>query len=88
MNRFERQTEETRRASLRSSMMLWSIGGVLLVSALALAGYSGGAPQRFWSWAGIVIAILLLVLRVVSRRLKTGKSRAAKPDEQSMLHLE
>lgn len=88
MNRYERQTEQTRRAALRNSMMLWSTGGILLVAALALLGYSTGAPQRFWSWAGIVVAVLLLVLRRVGRRVKAGKSRAAKPDEQSMLHLD
>jgi membrane protein implicated in regulation of membrane protease activity len=88
MNRYERQTEQTRRASLRNSMLLWSAGGILLIGALALLGYSSGAPQRFWTWAGILVAALLLVLRRLGRRLKSGKSRAAKPDEQSMLHLD
>lgn len=88
MNRYERQTEQTRRASLRNGMLLWSAGGILLVGVLALLGYSSGAPQHFWTWAGIAVAVLLLVLRHLGRRLKTGKSRAAKPDEQSMLHLE
>jgi hypothetical protein len=88
MNRYERQTEQTRRASLRNAMLLWSAGGILLVGILALLGYSSGAPQRFWTWAGIGVAVLLLVIRQVGRRLKSGGSRAAKPDERSMLHLE
>ena len=88
MNRYERQTEETRRAALRNSLLLWSTSGILLIGALALLGYSGGAPQRFWTSAGIVIAILLLVIRQLGRRLKSGRSRAAKPDDQSMLHLD
>jgi amino acid transporter len=88
MNRFERQAEQTRRASLRNSLLLWSAGGILLIGALALLGYSGGAPRGFWSTAGIVAAVLLLIVRQLGRRLKSGGSRGAKPDEKSMLHLD
>jgi hypothetical protein len=88
MNRFEQQAEQTRRAALRTSLMLWSVGGILLVGALALLGVSGGAPQRFWTGAGIAIAVMLLILRQASRRLRSGGSRTVKPDEQSMLHLD
>src|SRR4051794_26471596 len=88
MNRFEQQAEQTRRASLRTSLMLWSVGGILLVGALALLARSGGAPQRFWTGAGITIAVLLLILRQAGRRLRSGGSRPVKPDEQSMLHLD
>ena len=87
MNRFEQNAERQRRSSLRLSMMLLSLGGILLVGALALLGVSGGAPQTFWTRAAIAVAVLLLLLRQVMRRLKTSRSRAAKPDEQSMLHL-
>jgi membrane protein implicated in regulation of membrane protease activity len=88
MNRFERQAEEIRRASLRNSLLLWSAGGILLIGALALLGYSGGAPQGFWRTAGVVVAILLLVVRLLGRRLKRGRSRAAQPDKQSLIHLD
>jgi len=88
MKRFERQAEQTRRAGLRNSMLLWSAGGILVIAALALLGYSSDAPQRFWTWAGILVAALLLILRRLGSRLKSGKSRAAKPDEESMLHLD
>lgn len=88
VNRYERQADQTRRASLRNSMLLWSALGILLVAALAILGYSSAAPQRFWTWGGIVVAVLLLVIRQVGRRLKAGKARAAKPDEASMLHLD
>jgi amino acid transporter len=88
MNRFEKQAEQQRRSSLQSALLMWSAGGILLVGALAILGISGGAPQSFWTRAAIVVAILLLVLRQVGRRLKKGRSGAVKPDEQSMLHLE
>ncbi len=88
MNRFERQAEQTRRSSLQNSMLLWGAGGVLLIGVLALLGYSGGASPGFWKGAAILVAVLLLVIRQVGRRLKTGHSKAVKPDEQSMLHLE
>jgi 4-hydroxybenzoate polyprenyltransferase len=88
MNRFEQQAERSRRASLSNSLLLWSAAGILLIAALALLGYSGGAPQGFWKTAAIVVAVLLLIVRQVGRRLKTNRSRAAKPDEQSMLHLD
>jgi membrane protein implicated in regulation of membrane protease activity len=88
MNRFEQNAERQRRSSLRLSMMLLSLGGILLVGALALLGVFGGAPQTFWTRAAVAIAVLLLLLRQVMRRLKSSRSRAAKPDEQSMLHLQ
>ena len=88
MNRFEQQAEQTRRASLRNSLLLWSAGGILLIAALAVLGYSGGASPGFWRGAAVVAAIMLLVIRHLGRRLRTKGSKAVKPDEQSMLHLE
>lgn len=69
-------------------MLLWSIGGILLIAILALLGYSSGASQGFWKGAAIVIAVLLLILRQVGRRLRSNTAKAVKPDEKSMLHLE
>ena len=88
MNRFEQQAEQTRRAALRTSLLLWIVGGILLIGALALLGVSGGAPQKFWTGAGIAIAVMLLILRQAGRRLRMGSSRAVKPDERSMLQLD
>lgn len=88
MNRFEDQTERQRRSSLRMSVVLLTLGGVLLVAALAILGYSSGAPQSFWTRAAVGVAILLLVLRQVGRHLGRKRSKAVKPDDQSMLHLE
>jgi hypothetical protein len=87
MNRFEKQTERQRRSSLRVSLLLLTLGGILLVGALAILGYSSGAPQAFWTRAAIGVAILLLILRQVGRRLGRRGSKDVKPDDQSMLHL-
>ena len=87
MKGFERQAQEQRRSMLKMSMLLWSLGGALLVVVLAIAGFSSSAPQGFWKDAAIVVAVLVLILRQVSRRLKPGRRREIKIDEQS-LHLE
>jgi hypothetical protein len=88
MNRFEEQTERQRRSSLRMSLVLLTLGGILLVGALAILGYSSGAPQSFWTRAAIGVAILLLILRQVGRRLGRRRPKAVKPDDQSTLHLD
>ena len=87
MNRFEKQTERQRRSSLGVSLLLLTLGGILLVGALAILGYSSGAPQAFWTRAAIGVAILLLILRQVGRRLGRRRAQDVKPDDQSMLHL-
>ncbi len=88
MNRFERQSEQTRRRSLQNSMLLWSTGGILLIAVLALLGFSTGANREFWKGAAIVVAVFLLIVRQVGRRIKVSRSKAAKPDDRSMLHLD
>ncbi len=88
MNRFEHQVQRQRRSTLRLSLLLLSLGALLVAGALAVLGLSGGAPQTFWTRAAIGVAILLLLLRQVGRRLRTSRTGASKPDEQSMLHLE
>lgn len=88
MNKFEQQAQEQRRATLRMSMLLWSAGGALLVVALAIIGFSSSAPQSFWKGAAIAVAFFVLIVRQVTRRLRPGRPRAVKTDEQSRLHLE
>lgn len=88
MNRFEQQAQEQRRSSLRMSMLLWSAGGVLLVIALAVLGFSSSAPQGFWRDAAIAVAFFVLILRQVGRRLRSRRTHLVKTDEQSKLHLE
>ena len=88
MTKYERRAEQERKAALRSSMMIWTAGTALIVVAIAILGLSTSAPSRFFSKSAIVVAILLLVLRQVSRRLRAKNRRAARPDPRSRLNLD
>lgn len=88
MKKFEQQAQEQRRSMLKMSMLLWSLGGALLIVTLAIAGFSSSAPRNFWKDAAIVVAVVVLILRQVSRRLKSGRRHEINVDEQSKLHLE
>ena len=88
MNRFEQRAVQQRRAALRSSMTLWTAALSLVVVILLIMGLRGSAPSSFFSKVTIGVAILLLVLRQVSRRLRAkGTPRAAQPDPKSTLKL-
>ncbi len=87
MNRYEERAEQQRRSALRFSMMIWTAGLALVVVVLAILGLSSAASPRFFSRGAIVLAILLLILRQVSRRLRGKSPRAAQPDPQSTLKL-
>jgi apolipoprotein N-acyltransferase len=87
MNRFERESNTQRRAVLRSSTALWTAGLLLVAIAFGIAGFSAGAPTQFWSKAAIGLAVLLLILRQVNRRLRGRAAKAAEPDPKSRLNL-
>jgi L-asparagine transporter-like permease len=88
MNRFEEESNRQRKAQLKSSVALWTGGLILVAVAFAIVGLSSGAPTRFWSKAAIVLAVLLLILRQVNRRLRGRRSKAAQPDPASRLNLQ
>ena len=89
MNRFEQQTRQQRNASLRSSMSLWTAGLALVVVVFVIVGLSNSAPSGFFKTAAIVVAIVFLVLRQLSRRLRgRATPRAAQPDPKSTLKLD
>ncbi len=88
MNKYEMRAKEERKSALRSSMSIWTAGVALIVVALAILGLSNSASPRFFSKSAIAVAILLLVLRQVSRRSKNKRPRAAEPDPQSRLKLD
>ena len=88
MNRYEQRAEQQRKAALRFSMMIWTAGIALVVVVLLIMGLSSSAPPRFFSRSAIGLAVLLLILRQVSRRLKGNVPRAAKPDPRSTLKLD
>jgi len=88
MNKYEQQARLQRNASLRSSMSLWTGGVALLVVLLLIIGFRESLLQTtFFKFAAVTLAILLLVLRQLSRRLRGKAPRAAQPDPKSTLKL-
>jgi hypothetical protein len=87
MNRHEELAERQRNASMRFSMMLWSAGAGLIVVVLTILGLSMSAPREFWYKGAIVAAVLLLLLRQITRRLRVRNPRSAQPDPGSRLNL-
>jgi hypothetical protein len=69
-------------------MLMGTAGIALVVIALLIVGLSSSAPPRFFSRAAIAVAIVLLIVRQVSRRMKHGTPRAARPDPKSTLKLD
>ncbi|MBV9407093.1 MAG: hypothetical protein JO211_17225 [Acidobacteriaceae bacterium] len=88
MNRYEQRAEQQRRAALRFSMMIWTAGLALVVVVLLILGLSNSASPHYFSKIAIAAAVLLLILRQVSRRLKGKTPRAAQPDARSTLKLD
>jgi L-asparagine transporter-like permease len=88
MNKYEQRAKEERKSALRSSMSIWTAGVALIVVVLAILALNSSASPRYFSKPAIIVAILLVVLRQVSRRLKGKHRRAAQPDPQSRLKLD
>ena len=88
MNKYEERAERDRKASMRFSMMMWTAGVALIVVVVMILGLSTSAPPHFWSRAGIGLAILLLVVRLVMRRMKGKRPKASMPDPRSRLNLQ
>ena len=88
MNQYEERSKRERKSTLRFSLLMGVVGLGLAGLALAGLGVITAAPQHFWSKAIVIVAVLLLVIRQIMRRLNAqGKSRAAEPDPQSRLKL-
>jgi hypothetical protein len=88
MNKYENQAKQQRKASLLSSMSLWTAGLALLVVVFLIIGLNGSAPSGFFKIGAVVAAVLLLILRQLSRRLRGTSPRAAQPDPKSTLKLD
>jgi hypothetical protein len=87
MNKYEERARVQRKATLRSSMSIWTAALALFVVTLLILGLRGSASPDFFYKAGLGVAIVLLILRQVMRRLKTKGPRAARPDPKSTLKL-
>jgi hypothetical protein len=87
MNRYEEQAKLQRKAALRSSMSIWSAGLALVVVAMLIIGFREGAPPDYFYKGAIAVAVLMLLLRQIARRLKTNGPRSARPDPKSTLKL-
>ena len=87
MNKYEEQAKQQRKAALRSSMSVWTAGLSLIVVALVILGFRSDAPPDYFYKGALGVAVVLLVLRQVARRLKSKVPRAARPDPKSTLKL-
>jgi Flp pilus assembly protein TadB len=87
MNKYVERAEQKRRAGLRFSLSLWTAGLALVVVALLILGLTSSAAPRMGPAAAIILAIVLLVVRQLSRRQKTKGPRAAQPDPKSTIKL-
>jgi TRAP-type C4-dicarboxylate transport system permease large subunit len=74
-------------APRRGALMLWTSVIALCAVVLLIIALSG-STSRAYSRGAIAAAVLLLILRLISRVLKVRTSRAAKPDPQSTLKLD
>ena len=88
MNKYELRAEQQRRGALRTSLMLWTAGLAFVVVVFLILGLNSQAPPRFFSRGAIVAAVLLLILRQLSRRLRGRAPRSAQPDPRSTLKLD
>ena len=69
-------------------MSLWTGGVALLVVLLLIIGFRNSLLQtNFFKVAAVTLAILLLILRQMTRRLRGKPPRAAEPDPKSTLKL-
>jgi hypothetical protein len=87
MNKYEEQAHLQRRATIRSSMSIWTAALALVVIALIILGLRGSATPEFFYKGALVVAVVLLVLRQIARRFKSNGPRAARPDPKSTLKL-
>lgn len=88
MNRYEERAAKERRTTMRASMTMWTAGIALVVVILLILGLSSSAAPNFYSRAAIGVAVLLLIVRQVTRRIKRRAPKAAEPDPLSKLNLD
>ena len=88
MNRYEQQAAQQRNRAIRFSVMLWTAGAAAIIVVFALLGLASDAPREFWTRGAIVVAVLLLILRQITRRIKVTNPKSAQPDPLSRIDLD
>jgi heme A synthase len=88
MNKYEQRAARDRQSVTQFSKMLWTATLALVVVALLILGLSSSARPSFYSRGAIGLAVVLLVLRQLSRRSRAKGPRAAQPDPRSRLNLD
>jgi protein-S-isoprenylcysteine O-methyltransferase Ste14 len=87
MMKYQERAEQRHRAARKSSMTVWTAVLALVLVVLLIVALGSSAPPRLAYQGAVVLALLLLVLRQVQRRLKGRVPRAAQPDPKSSLKL-
>ncbi len=88
MNKHQQLAEQQRRASFRRSTTIWTAVLALIVIVLLIFRLNSYANPEFYSKAAIGVAVLLLIVRQITRRSKGKAPRAAQPDPKSTLKLD
>jgi len=88
MNKYEQRAARERRSTARFSKNLWTAALALVVVALLILGLSSSAGPSFYSRGAIGLAVILLIIRQLSRRSPGKGPRAAEPDPRSRLNLD
>jgi len=87
VNKYESRAQEQRKSTLRSSMMMGTAGVALFVIGAIILGLYTSAPSSYYTRAGIIAAVSLVIVRQLNRRMRGRSPRASRPDPQSMLNL-
>jgi hypothetical protein len=88
MNKYEKRAQAERKSMVRSSMKLGGAGLALLIVVVLILWLNSSAPAGYFSKVAIGAAILLLGVRIASRRYRGGPPKAAQPDPKSVLKLD
>jgi hypothetical protein len=87
MNKYEQRAARDRKSTAQFAKNLWTAALALVVVAFLILGLSSSAGPRFYSRGAIGVAVVLLILRQLSRRSRAKGPRAAEPDPRSRLNL-
>ena len=88
MNKYEQRAARDRKSPAQFTKHLWTATLVLIVIALLIRNLRSSGGLNFSSRGVIAFAIVLLILRQLSRRSRNKAPRASQPDPRSRLDLD